>query len=178
MNIRNLFLMSMMVCAAPIVCVVPEVTLTKQEQEIIKKWIQEINIKKQDVIVQEVAKLYISSFIDSLLVCLSKMPLGESKLAFEYQVTHESEMFMINYSNGCEQLMKKLTKDRRINERQGKVICEHLSQLKIFFDTLPLNQIITNEEFAACSVGEYITELNRTKMKKIIAVYSFMLKCL
>ena len=39
MNIRNLFLMSMVVCTSPVVCVDRlEVSLTKQEQKEIKRW--------------------------------------------------------------------------------------------------------------------------------------------
>src|SRR6476646_11939519 len=38
MNVRNLVLISMVFCAAPIVCVVPEVNLTMQDQEKVIGW--------------------------------------------------------------------------------------------------------------------------------------------
>ncbi len=47
MNVRNLFLMSMIFCAAPVVCAAPEVSLTKKEQQEIKHWAKPLLIEKR-----------------------------------------------------------------------------------------------------------------------------------
>jgi len=177
MNVRNLFLMSMMVCAAPVVCAVSEVSLTKQEQEIIKEWVKN-NIQNQHSVVKQVFKLGISSLRDHFLVCLGKMLVGKNKLELSNEMAVENQIFQSKFSIECKQLMNKLIKKIRVNEREIKVMGEQILRLIMEMSDLSLNKLITAEDIEKCSVGEYITEANRIMMKKLIAIYSFMLKCL
>ena len=39
---RNIGLVSMIFCVAPVVCAAPEASLTKQEQEDVKKWVAQV----------------------------------------------------------------------------------------------------------------------------------------
>ncbi len=188
MNIRNLLFTSMIFCAAPIVCVAssfakasadrPEVSLTKQEQDIIKKWVREINIKNQHPLVQQLAKFAISCVRDHFLVCLGKMSLGKSKLVYSNEIAVENEKFQLRLSNECQQLAGKLAKKFRINERQAKVVAEQILRVMKAIETFPLNKIITKEDFEVCEPGEIIAEVNTSTINKLIAIYSFILKCL
>lgn len=178
MNMRNIGLVSMIFCVAPVLCAVSEASLTQQEQEIIKKWVQEINVKNQHPLVQQLAKLAVSSVRDHFLVALGKMGLGKNKLAINREIAVENEKFQLRFSNESQQLAGKLVKKFRINEQQSKMIAEQILQVMQEIANFPLNKIITDEDRAMCFVGEDIAEVNIATMKKTVAIYSFILKCL
>lgn len=177
MNVRNLFLMSMIVCTAPVICTVPEVTLTQQEQAIIKKWLQEINIKKQHHVTQELFKFSMSSAKDFLSVVLGKMSIGKSKLTFNHELNHEKIIFEVKSRDEFTRRANQLIKKFRLNEQQTKVINEQLSRLSNVIENL-LNKIITDNDRAMCFAGSDITEANIAIAKKVIAIYSFIVECL
>ena len=177
MNVRNVFLMSMMVCAVPVVCVAPEVSLTKQEQAIIKKWVQESNIKNQHTLTQQVGKFIITSLKNFFLSALEKMTLGKSKVEFNSEMVSEMQILESKFTSEYPRLVERVIKDLRITKRQANVIAEQTTQfMKVF--KFPLNKIITDEDVEGCASGEVIAEVNIATMKKIIAIYSFILKCL
>src|SRR5262245_8347722 len=130
MNIRNLLLTLTIFCAAPVVCVEPEINLTKQEKETIKKWIQEINIKNQHPITQQAVKFIIISKKNQCLVNLNKMLLGKSKVIVNNEMNQENKAFDLRLPDECKEFMWELIrKDSRINKQQCGMICKQVIQL-------------------------------------------------
>lgn len=161
MNIRNLLFTSMIFCAAPIVCVAPEVSLTKQEREDIADWVK----MAKNLLNRRTQGLVKESLImhkDLLVFSLNKLHVGKSVSEYEQEVEEAVEK---TFKPKAEKLYEKNN--------------EKLSTFLVAWNC-PLPFLWSNDLFWVddCEEDvEKITEEHRASVKKAIAMCSFAIKC-
>lgn len=163
MNIRNLFLMSMVFCVAPVVCAAPsfaktiadrpEISLTKQEQEAIQAW-----VKRTTDILGKKTQQILKIFRNSEQNFLSKLYVGKPISQVKQELKTEKKLFALK----CEELLGEV-------KTLAMYIC-------FYFFPCPQDLELINELEKECST-KTITADQIAAMKKAQVMLSFAIKC-
>jgi len=184
MNVRNLFLMSMIVCTAPIVCAAssfakatadrPEVSLTKQEKAALKEWVNN-SIKNLPPVAQLAIKTFTSLAKDYVSFALSKMSLGKSIAHYEKEICGvDGKRFKSRAEKEFREFEAKVSSNIGPDKHE-KVLSEIFKALYICPLHSWANAIF--DESLVDPKGK-ITKVHVAAAKKFIAALSFVLKCL
>jgi hypothetical protein len=175
MNVRNLFLMSIIICVMPSVCDTPEMSLTKEGQQKVKQLIEIITLLPKEQL--EIIKFLFSKHIDYKLLQLGKMRIGRSRSEYENEINRVYEAFKSRYLEECEKVVNSL-KIRSIDDRTK--IIEKATRMDSAFESDVMYIIVADfEKFVRFSYSEeMITESDILILKREIVIYSFALECL
>lgn len=172
MNVRNMFLMSLIFCAAPVVCADQEISLATQDQAGAKEWVKMVKTLLPEA--QQMIKIAMAVHRDIALFDLSKMQVGKCNVEHRREMADAHEKM---FKSRCEEELEEF--GNKLHARIKPDAYEQVARQAwgVIIDC-PLNMLIDSEELADLSFGKIITEEHIITMKRLVALYLYAVKCL